>query len=68
VILSFHESNLRLRAMAGNVHIITVDNCFPFNLPCSSWSGLIGPDGNWIYKAPIMGLHVFSSEIVLPES
>ena len=28
----YHEANLRMRAHAGSVWIVTVDNCFPLNL------------------------------------
>jgi len=44
----FHESNLRMRARAASMYIATVDNCFPADVPCSSPSGLVGPQGEWL--------------------
>ena len=35
----FHESNLRMRAQAGRLWIVSVDNCYPFHGPCSSVGG-----------------------------
>jgi len=54
----FHESNLRIRALAGQIWIVTADNCFPDDIACSSPSGVICPDGNWAAKAPSKGEHV----------
>ena len=42
----YHESNLRLRAMAGKLWIVTVDSCEPVTLPCSAPSGVINPRGS----------------------
>ena len=44
---AFHESNLRMRARAGKLWIVTVDNSFPQHWPSSAPSGVIGPDGKW---------------------
>lgn len=48
----FHESNLRMRAQAGKLWIVTADNCYPMNIPCSAPSGVIKPNGGWAVKTP----------------
>ncbi len=50
VVWPYHESNLRWRARAGKVWIVTVDNCAPLGIPCSAPSGVIDPQGNWVCK------------------
>src|SRR5262249_47453169 len=60
VVRKFHECNLRMRAKAGNLWIVTVDNSHPANLPCSAASGVIDPSGNWAYKAPNQGEQLFA--------
>ncbi len=65
---NYHESNLRLRALAGKVWIVTVDNCHPAHWPCSAPSGVITPQGEWAYQAPPQGEHFFAFEINLPSS
>lgn len=60
---SYHESNLRLRALASQVWIVTVDNCYPVHWPCSAPSGVVSPKGEWAYQAPSQGEHFFSYEI-----
>jgi len=55
----FHESNLRMRAKAGNLWIVTVDNCHPTDIPCSAPSGVINPDGQWVIKTPPKGEQLF---------
>jgi len=55
----YHESNLRMRARAGRLWIITVDNCDPQAWRCSAPSGVVSPDGEWIARAPDQGEHVF---------
>jgi len=59
----YHESNLRMRARAGKLWVVTVDNCFPPDIPCSSPSGVIGPEGNWAVKAVTQGEHFFAHAI-----
>ena len=54
----FHETNLRIRAMAGKLWIVTVDNCAPTHIPCSAPSGVLRPNGNWATKLPDTGEHV----------
>jgi predicted amidohydrolase len=60
---NYHESNLRLRALAGKMWIVTVDNCYPTHLPCSAPSGVIDPRGEWVCQAPPQGEHFFSYEL-----
>jgi predicted amidohydrolase len=66
-IRNYHESNLRLRAQADKVWIVTVDNCFPFNMPCSAPSGVVDPKGNWAIRAPFQGEQLFTYDILLDE-
>ncbi len=61
----FHETNLRMRAVAGKVWIVTADNCFPMNIPCSAPSGVLQPNGQWAAKAPRKGEHVLVHTIRL---
>lgn len=55
----YHEANLRMRARAGRLWIVTVDNCHPANLPCSSPSGVISPEGEWVVQTPTAGEQFF---------
>jgi predicted amidohydrolase len=48
----FHETNLRIRAQTGKLWIVTTDNCYPTDIPCSAPSGVIKPNGNWAVKTP----------------
>jgi predicted amidohydrolase len=59
----YHESNLRLRANAGKLWIVTVDSCHPMNIRCSAPSGVVDPRGNWACIAPSQGEHFFSYTI-----
>jgi len=61
----FHESNMRLRALAGRVWVVSADNCAPISIPCSAPSGVLGPDGNWAVRAPDQGQHVVVHTIEL---
>lgn len=63
VIRNYHESNLRLRARAGDVWVVTVDNSFPLNLPSAAPSGVISPEGNWAIKVNNIGENFFSFKI-----
>jgi predicted amidohydrolase len=63
----YHEANLRMRARAGGLWVVTVDNCHPVDLPCSAPSGVIGPDGNWACKADPQGEQLFAYTIVLED-
>ena len=46
----FHASNLRMRARAASIYIATVDSAFPTDVRCSSPSGIIGPQGQWVAR------------------
>jgi hypothetical protein len=61
----FHEVNLRMRAAAGKVWIVTADNCAPTDIPCSAPSGVLQPNGKWAAKAPRQGEHVVVHTIQL---
>lgn len=55
----FHESNLRMRARAGGLWIVTVDNCDPVRIDCSAPSGVITPEGNWSLQTAPRGEQFF---------
>jgi predicted amidohydrolase len=57
----FHESNLRMRARAGGVWIVTVDSSHPVELPCSAPSGVVDPNGDWLVRAPDQGEQYFAA-------
>jgi predicted amidohydrolase len=59
VAFAYHETNLRLRARAARVWLVTVDSCSPTTVQCSSPSGVIGPDGAWAIRAPERGRQRF---------
>jgi predicted amidohydrolase len=59
----YHESNLLMRANAGKIWIVCVDNCFPFGVKCSAPSGVINPEGKWVFKAPLLNDHCFVYDI-----
>ena len=54
----YHENNMRMRASAGKVWIVSADNCAPTTIPCSAPSGVIQPDGNWAAQAKNIGEQV----------
>ena len=61
----YHESNLRMRARAGGLWVVTVDNCHPPDMPCSAPSGVIDPNGDWVCTADPRGEQVFAYTVVL---
>lgn len=61
----YHEANLRMRARAGGVWIVTVDNAHPARWPCSSPSGVIAPDGQWAGQAAPRGEQFFAHTLVV---
>ena len=63
----FHETNLRMRARAGKLWIVTVDSCHPTDIPCSAPSGVVGPDGDWAVKTEPIGERMFVHTITLSE-
>ncbi|MFM7321377.1 MAG: carbon-nitrogen hydrolase family protein, partial [Armatimonadota bacterium] len=64
---AFHESNLRLRARAHGLWIVTVDNAHPVDRPPSSPGGVVAPDGSWAARCPAIGEHVFVHTIELAD-
>lgn len=66
VVWPFHEANLRMRAQAAGVWIVTVDNAYPSDLPCSAPGGVIGPDGNWLCRAASQGEQFVCAELDIP--
>lgn len=61
----YHESNLRMRARAGNVWIVTADNANPEHLPCSAPSGVIDRSGEFVCRASPKGEQLFVHTIAL---
>lgn len=55
----YHESNLRMRARAGGVWIVTADSATPLDLPCSAPSGVIDPDGAFVCRTDPQGEQLF---------
>jgi len=62
----YHEVNMRMRAAAGRVWVVSADNSFPHTVPCSAPSGILKPNGQWAKQAPSMGKHVTVHTIELP--
>jgi predicted amidohydrolase len=60
LVWQFHEANLRMRARAGHLWIVTVDSAYPPSLPCSAPSGVIAPDGAWACRASAQGEQIFT--------
>ena len=60
---NFHESNLRMRAQAAGVWIVTVDNAHPDQLPCSGPGGVIAPHGEWVSRTAPQGEQFACAEI-----
>jgi len=44
---AYHSSNLRMRARASKIWIVTVDSSEPVDIRCSAPSGVIDLDGTW---------------------
>jgi predicted amidohydrolase len=66
LIRQFHDSNLRMRARSGKLWIVTVDACDPRGDRSSSApSGVVDPQGNWVYQAEPKGEQFFAQTIEL---
>ena len=61
----FHSSNLRMRARASGVWIVTVDSCEPVDVRCSAPSGVIDPRGDWRCRTRDTGIDHFVMDIPL---
>lgn len=59
----YHESNLRMRARADGLWIVTVDSCHPIELRCSSPSGVINSQGEWVCETRPKNEQFFSYKI-----
>jgi predicted amidohydrolase len=60
--LSYHEANLRLRALEANSFIVTTNAAVPgekINAP----SGVVSPEGTWLTQLPLEGEHTFSYDM-----
>jgi len=55
-----------LRAAAGKLWIVTVDNAHPVDRRCSSPSGIVNSEGNWVVRADPVGERFFAHTIELP--
>ncbi len=60
---NYHETNLRMRARAASVWVVTVDNATPEHLPCSAPSGVIDTNGNWVCQTKPIGEDFFVFDI-----
>ena len=65
VVWPYHEANLRMRAAAGKVWIVTVDNSHPTSLPCSAPGGVFDPQGQWVCRTADQGEQFFVHSIEL---
>lgn len=65
VVRNFHESTMRLHAKASKLWFVTVDNCYPLDVPGQSPSGVINPEGNWEVQLPTIGERYYTYTIDL---
>jgi predicted amidohydrolase len=59
VVWAYHSTNLRMRAQAAGVWVVTVDSCSPLHLPCSAPSGVVSPSGDWVCRTAPQGEQFF---------
>ena len=64
----YHQSNVLIRAKAGNLWIVVADNCHPTHLPCSVQSGVAGPEGTWALKTDPQGERFFVHTIAIEDA
>jgi predicted amidohydrolase len=67
LVWQYHESNLRIRARAGRVWIVTVDNAAPEQIPCSAPSGVIDRAGDFVCRTSPKGEQFFAYTIALDD-
>ncbi len=60
----YHESNLALRALEGNLYIVTANAATPEG-PVNAASGVMSPKGEWLIQCPRTGEHKFTFDIDL---
>jgi len=66
LVRSYHESNLRLRARAGRLWVVTVNAADPEGKRSgNSPSGIVDPKGNWVVQADAKGEQFFAGTIEL---
>ena len=65
VIWNYHESNIRMRAKAGKLWIVTVDNCHPTHLRCCVPSGVVDPEGTPVCRTDAYGEQFLAHTIEL---
>jgi predicted amidohydrolase len=63
VVWPFHQSNLRMRAKASRLWIVTTDNAHPTDIPCACPGGVIRPDGNYLVEAESTGEQFFVADL-----
>ncbi len=61
----YHEANLRMRARAGSLWIVTADSASPEELPCSAPSGVVDPSGRFACRTEPKGDRLFAHTIEL---
>jgi len=59
---AYYDANLRLRAWESGINIVTV-NAASTDAPINSPSGVVGPDGEWLVQAPLVGEHNFTYDL-----
>lgn len=67
VVWPFHKSNLRMRAKASKLWIVSADNASPIDIPCACPGGVIGPDGNYVVEAPDTGEQLFTADVEIDD-
>lgn len=55
----YHDGNMQIRANGNKVWIVSVDNSYPLDIPCSTSCGVIDPDGKWVLKTEPVGEQFF---------
>lgn len=60
---TYHETNLRLRARAAQVWVVTVDCATPEHLPTAAPSGVVSPEGEWLCQAAPQGEDLFFANL-----
>mgnify|MGYP003572422044 FL=1 len=59
---TFHEANLKLRAIESKAYIVTANAASP-NGPLNAPSGVMSPEGEWLVKSPLQGEQTFSYDL-----
>lgn len=63
----YHEANLRMRARAGGLWVVTVDNAAPEDVRCSAPSGVVDPAGRFVCRAAAQGEDLVVHTLALAE-